>query len=212
MHKARFHQALPQILARYPRARWLFLTVTVRNCPITELRATLTAMNQAWQRLIQRKDWPALGWIRSIEVTRGADGSAHPHFHALLLVRPSYFTHGYVKQAEWTERWQSAARLNYAPVVDVRSAKGAAAAAEALKYSTKPSDLAADPAWLEELTRQTHKLRFLATGGVLKNALRELEKNESELLNPGESEDGGGSDSVDLRFAWQRAELRYKRC
>jgi plasmid rolling circle replication initiator protein Rep len=212
MHKARFHQALPEILARHPQARWVFLTLTVLNCPITELRATLSAMAAGWKRLIQRKDWPALGWIRSTEVTRGRDGSAHPHFHCLLLVPPSYFSgKGYVKQAAWQERWMQACRLDYAPVVDVRAVKGeAAAAAEALKYSTKPSDLASDPQWLEELTKQTHKLRFLATGGVLKDTLRELERDESELLNPGEGDASSGG-HVDLRFSWQRAERRYRR-
>ena len=28
---------------------------------------------------------------------------AHPHFHALLLVKPSYFTINYIKQGDWVE-------------------------------------------------------------------------------------------------------------
>ncbi|WP_176687188.1 protein rep, partial [Escherichia coli] len=35
-----------------------------------------------------------------------------------------------------------------------------------LKYSTKPADMVADPEWFLELTRQTHKRRFVATGGA----------------------------------------------
>lgn len=44
MWQARFYQSLPKIVAEYPDARWLFLTLTVRNCPITELGDTLTVM------------------------------------------------------------------------------------------------------------------------------------------------------------------------
>lgn len=76
MWQARFYQSLPKLVTEHPKARWLFLTLTVRNCPITELGETLTAMNAAWQRLKDRKEFrPVLGWVRTTEVTRGKDGS-----------------------------------------------------------------------------------------------------------------------------------------
>ena len=81
MWQARFYQSLPKLVTEHPKARWLFLTLTVRNCPITELGETLTAMNAAWQRLKDRKEFrPVLGWVRTTEVTRGKDGSARPAF------------------------------------------------------------------------------------------------------------------------------------
>lgn len=46
--------------------------------------------------------------------------------------------------------------------------------AETIKYSTKPDDIIHDHddpqsrEWFYELTRQTHKLRFVATGGAFK--------------------------------------------
>ncbi|MDI5829362.1 protein rep, partial [Salmonella enterica subsp. enterica serovar Kentucky] len=52
-------------------------------------------------------------------------------------------------------------------VVMVRAIR--AMGAETLKYSTKPADMVADPEWFLELTRQTHKRRFVATGGALKD-------------------------------------------
>ena len=74
----------------YPNARWMFLTLTVRNCAIEELGETLSRMNTAFQRLKDRKEFrPVQGWIRTTEVTRGSDGSAHPHFHTLMMVPPS---------------------------------------------------------------------------------------------------------------------------
>ncbi|MDX7993652.1 protein rep, partial [Xenorhabdus littoralis] len=57
------------------------------------------------------------------------------------------------------------------------------AVSETLKYSTKPADMVADPAWFLELTRQTFKRRFIATGGALKDVLKlDQETNEDLIL------------------------------
>ena len=52
------------------------------------------------------------GFLRTTEVTRGMMATrlmAHPHFHALLLVKPSYFKgQGYIKQGDWVEMWSKA--------------------------------------------------------------------------------------------------------
>ena len=58
MWQARFYQSLPRIVADYPNARWMFLTLTVRNCAIEELGETLSRMNTAFQRLKDRKRVP----------------------------------------------------------------------------------------------------------------------------------------------------------
>lgn len=85
MWQARFYQALPDLVHAYPKARWLFLTLTVRNCEVSELAATLKAMNEAWQRLVKREEFkPVQGWLRTTEVTRGKDRSAHPAFSCSL--------------------------------------------------------------------------------------------------------------------------------
>jgi len=55
MWKARLLEVLPQIEQAHPTARWIFLTLTVRNCELSELRSTLKHMNEAWRRFIQRK-------------------------------------------------------------------------------------------------------------------------------------------------------------
>ena len=101
MWQARFYQSLPRIVADYPDARWMFLTLTVRNCAIGELGDTLSRMNTAFQRLKDRKEFrPVQGWIRTTEVTRGSDGSAHPHFHTLMMVPPGMLNgKSYVKHA-----------------------------------------------------------------------------------------------------------------
>lgn len=124
MWVARFLRALPSIVGDYPSARYIFLTLTVKNCEIGELRQTLAWMSKAWQRLSERKRFPALGYARATEVTRRQGDLAHPHFHALLMVEPGYFAgHSYLSQADWTELWQQSLRVDYSPRVDVRAVK-----------------------------------------------------------------------------------------
>ena len=212
MWKAKSYKVLPQIVEAYPTYRWLFLTLTVKNCRIDELRLTLTEMNRSFQRMSQRKAWPAVGWLRSTEVTRGRDGLAHPHFHCLLMVRPGYFGKGYIKQAEWVEIWRHAMRLDYNPIIDCRAVKRGKQPMqllpELLKYCTKESDMMADRDWFLELTRQMHKMRCIATGGVLKKYLKELEAEPEDLI--GENNTLEGDDEAKLYFEWRRMEKRYR--
>lgn len=213
MWKARAFKVLPRIVESYPKHRWLFVTLTQKNIPITDLRGTLVAMNKAFQRLSQLKAWPAVGWLRSTEVTRGRDGNAHPHFHSLLMVPPGYFAgKNYLKQAEWVEMWRKSMRLDYNPVLDVQAVKQGGQpmelVPELLKYCTKESDLVEDREWLLELTRQMHKMKCVTTGGVLKEYLKELEEEPEDLI--GESDTPEAQDGSSLYFGWKRREKRYK--
>lgn len=213
MWKAKAYKVLPKIVEKYPKHRWLFMTLTVRNCRITELRDTLQHMNKSFRKMTRRKTWPATGWLRSVEVTRGRDGSAHPHFHCLLMVKSSYFTHGYIKQAEWVETWRSCLKVDYNPVMNIQAIRKKSQpmqlVPELLKYCTKESDLVADQGWFLELTRQMHKLQCIATGGVLKQYLRELEQEPDDLI--GESDEPEQADEdFSLYFGWRRSEKRYR--
>lgn len=219
MWRARFFQAVPKILAAYPQARFVFLTLTVRNCAIADLRATLQLMNKSWERLSKRKEFPAIGWVKAVEVTRGKDGTAHPHFHVMLMVQPSYFKKGYLSQARWTELWQRSLRVDYVPVVNVKAVKprpgheenlGAGMTAgilETLKYGVKESDLVVDREWLIELTRQLHKTRAIAVGGILKDLIRE---DEPEDLIHAEDEQVEHEETFSiLYFQWKKEPQKY---
>ena len=225
MWMARFLQATPGVVAQYPNARFIFLTLTRKNMPITELRGALREMSRAWGRLTKRKEFAGvLGWIRAAEVTRAEDGSAHPHYHALLMVSADYFRRPekYVTQAAWTAIWRDSLRLEYDPIVHVTAVKSKRAASgdgspsaalmhaarETLKYAVKPADMTAAPEWFLELTQQLHKLRFIASGGVLKDLLRENDETNDDLLVLGEGETEEGSR---LFFHWWRPVRRYKR-
>lgn len=230
MWRARFFKAIPKVMEAYPSARFVFLTLTVRNCELTELKATIAKMNKAWKLLTMRKQFPALGWVKSIEVTRSKDGTAHPHFHIIMMVKSSYFTHGYIKQSTWAELWQDCLRINYIPVVNVKAIKAfkdnkksvnnqesssgvdsemASALCETLKYTVKEDDLTLDAGWLQELTVQLHKTRAIALGGVFKDFLSEDEPEDliHTELEPEESLEA--EEDVKVWFGWREMVRRY---
>lgn len=225
MWQARFWQALPELTEKHPTARFLFLTLTVKNVDVTGLRETLQHMNKSWQRLIKRKEFSVVkGWVRTTEITRAKDGKAHPHFHALVMVNSNYFTKNYIKQSRWSELWGSCLKVDYMPVTDIRVIRGRdgktvlnsdpkqlqKAIAETLKYSVKPDDMINDPAWFLELTKQVHKLRFIASGGALKDVLKQDEESNEDLIDTGLGEDDGEEVTQDqIVFNWRPSMRQY---
>lgn len=213
MWKAKAYKILPKVLADYPKARWLFVTLTVRNCNIAGLRENLVWMNKGFKRLSELKSFPADGYIKTTEVTRGKTppGSAHPHFHVLLMVKPSYFGHGYLSQAKWVEMWQKSLRIDYKPILDVQALKPQDSLigllAEVIKYSVKESDLITDREWFLELTRQMHRMKAIAVGGVLRDYLRELEEEPEDLIG---DDNQAEVDEGHLLFSWRRKQKKYK--
>lgn len=211
MWKAKAYKVLPKIVESYPKYRWLFLTLTQKNVEIKSLRETLTEMNAGFKRMSKLKAFPAIGWLRSTEITRGRDGNAHPHFHCLLLVPTTYFGASYLSKAKWIEMWQKSMRLDYKPVLDIQSVQQGKypmeLVPELLKYCTKESDMVVDREWFLELTRQMHKMRSIATGGVLKEYLKELEQEPEDLIG----EDGLMEDEYGrLYFQWKRSDKKYR--
>jgi plasmid rolling circle replication initiator protein Rep len=156
--KAKALELLPKVQEQYPSHRWLFLTLTIRNCELDDLKATIKRLNDAFNRLSKQSKFPFVGLVKSVEVTRawdcydkftgkfiGRHGSkwifdyeaknntalrceptseVHPHLHVMGLVPSTYFNGKYyLKQAEWTEMWQKALRIDYVPIVDIRAIK-----------------------------------------------------------------------------------------
>jgi plasmid rolling circle replication initiator protein Rep len=224
--QARLYQALPRLLTDFPTARFIFATFTVRNCRVENLRYTLGVLSQGWKRLIELRVWPALGWIRAVEITRSKDGTAHPHYHCLLMVPETYFAADYLKQREWAELWRQCLRLTYTPIVDVRVIRQGkkrswlkvnrvnipqmwAIITEILKYSVKPSDMLRDHRWFLTLVEQVRGTRAVAVGGVLKRYLRAEIGRQDLTQEPGE--DPAVEEARRLFFGWKQPVKRYRR-
>ena len=213
MWKARALRVLPLVVKDYPRHRWLFLTLTQKNCSVSELRETVLGMNNSFARLTKLKRWAIEGWIKSLEITRGKDGSAHPHFHCLLMVSSSYFSRNYLNYDDWTELWQRAARLDYKPQVSIRvvdkNRDPTILIPEILKYSVKESDLYKSRDFLLGITEQLYKIRRVSVGGILRPYMKKLEEEPEDLIGKNE-ENENEVDGVHLYFQWKFREKKYR--
>ncbi len=221
--RARLFEALPELFEDYPKIKFIFLTLTVKNCFLEELRLTIKEMNRAWNKLVKRKQFPALGWIKSIEVTKSKDLTVHPHFHCLLAVPFNYFTGSrlYLSQPLWQELWRESLKLDYDPIVNIKKVKPRigeeersglmAALCETLKYSVKPNDLIDSSDWLVGLTEQMHNLRTVSVGGMLKSYLSDVgqESDSEDLIHIESKLDVESEQQAKCYFSWNYSSKRY---
>ena len=119
----------------------------------------------------------------------------HPHFHVLLLVKPSYFTRDYIKQLKWQQEWMDAARLDYPPIVDVRSAKTSSgngmssedaakgAVLEAAKYAAKATALMELGPAISELHWQLKNRRLYAMSSRLRQFIKAGDISPDEMTD-----------------------------
>ena len=146
---------------------------------------------------------------------------AHPHFHVLLLVPPSYFGKNYVKQLTWQQQWQMAMRLDYPPVIDVRAAKSKkrsggsaiddskAAAVEAAKYASKATQLLELGETLTEFHHQTTGLRYYSVSRDLKEYIRTTDITEEEMLDNTNPDASGDTPLLKASAMWFEDSQEY---
>ncbi len=117
--------------------------------------------------------------------------------------------------------------MDYDPNVDIRAVKhrkpkdfeslacapadrGRDAVAEARKFSTKPADMVAAPEWVLAMTRQTHKRRFEAPGGALKDVLKRDEETDADMVI-GDAISEGDDAGSRIAFEWMTEVRKYSR-
>ena len=216
MMKAKFYLNLPDILLKYPNARFIFLTLTVKNCELKDLRTTIQKMNKNFTYLMKQEYFKkvVIGYVKNVEVTKSENGTAHPHFHVLLAVIPSYFSGEYYKsQIKWRELWKEQMKLDYLPQVDVRIPKANDDThnyiQELLKYPVKESDIDVRSKWFISYCEQVHHLRFISTGGIFKGIIKEVPVSDDELINTNPDE---GKKAIEIMdFVWNRIDKHYQR-
>lgn len=169
------------------------LTLTVRNCRTADLGPTIDQMMAGWgrlRRLAVFKRW-VYAWARSIEVTEGTGGTFHPHIHVLVFWQAGYDKE--ITQRTWSELWKKSCRMEYTPIVDIRSAyckdeqggdtwdKLIKATAEATKYAVKPNmAISMSDTALEALAKAISGRRLLAYGGAITGARKALGYSDAD--------------------------------
>ena len=119
-----------------------------------------------------------------------------------------------LKICEWSSQSIKKIKPNKKHTDDQNRAKLHDAIVETFKYSVKPSDLLAyddSGAWLHEITRQTHKMRFIATGGVLKGILKAEDAiSNSEMIHVnGDDSATAADDGTRFGFSYTSEHRRY---
>lgn len=209
-----------QLLDQNPKlleGKWLYLTLTVRNCFVEDLRVTIQRMNHAFSRMVNRGFWKknVRGGIRFTEVGPGASDkvSAHPHFHCLLLVRPSmYAGKNYLSEKQWADEWQNALQGHYTPTVHSRRLKGKGGELRneiisCTRYSMKPRGASSDRYWFHAAAYEMRGLRFVEPLGTVRALLSELHNRTGSAL--GEREDIKRNNEPLIR-TWDRVSGRYQ--
>ncbi|HBL11646.1 MAG TPA: hypothetical protein DD379_09600 [Cyanobacteria bacterium UBA11162] len=198
--RAKFFQGLTRLSREYPNYRWLFLTLTIKNCSIDTLKVNIRQMSSSWYRLLNHRSLEMIvGYVRSLEITRSDCGEAHPHYHVLLLMPSEYFSEGFLKTEDWVRLWRKSARLDYQPIVHVKAVKSGYSQSfldgllETVKYSVKPSDLSIDANWLYLFTDQTHRLKSITVGGLVSQYIhqRSIDQIDSTLVTGDEKRQAG---------------------
>ena len=182
--------------------RYIFLTLTVKNCYGEDLRDTLDLMTKAFNGMTRRKAFKQAikGYFRSLEITYNKDDdNYHPHFHIILAVNKNYFTDDkiYLSQKKWTNLWKSCLKVDYTPIVHVKRIKEddkkgfGKAVAETAKYTVKADDfLIRDENGniqenltdevVETLDYALHRKRLTSFGFIFKEIHKKLNLDNAE--------------------------------
>ena len=187
-----------EAMKRNPKARFIFLTLTIENVPASELNKSLSELTKSFDRLFKRRKIQKnlIGFLRATEVTveEKRNGYYHPHLHVLMMMKSNYFKikGDYIKQQEWAKLWQESAQLLYTPIVDVKAVKAKdteifdkdslkKAVLETAKYPTKPISFDDENLKIiDDLYKGLYRKRQIAYGGLFKQIAKELRFDDVE--------------------------------
>lgn len=225
-------EILSEAIKQEPTGRFLFLTLTVKNVyDGEELDSILRKMTDGFRKLFKYKKVSKnmIGYLRATEVTvNDKDNSYHPHFHVLMMVKPTYFKNSdnYLNQEEWTNLWKKAMKLDYTPIVNVKAIRGktksksdvTSAVLETSKYPVKDSDyltnnVERDSFVIDDLETGLYRKRQIGYGLLFKEIRKKLhleDVEEGDLKNIGEDDEEELSESARIIYAkWNNERKNY---
>ncbi len=213
--------------------KFVFLTLTVRNCKGWQLSDTIDKLMNGFNLLMKRREIKRniKGCFRALEVTHNLDKKSdsydtyHPHLHCILMVDESYFCKENElswNQRHWRKLWQESIDVQYDPWIYLESVSeqdSRGAALEVAKYTVKDADyLVFDD---DEMTRNTIKFlddglfgrRLISYSGEFAKIRKQLNLDDAEtgdLVNTGdEPELRQDLEYVIERYKWNVGYGRY---
>ncbi|HIH2992237.1 TPA: protein rep, partial [Streptococcus pneumoniae] len=174
-----------------------------------------------------------LGYLRATEVTvNSKDNSYNQHMHVLVFVKSTYFkdSENYLTQAELTELWQKALKVNYRPIVNVKAVKPRktvkkdkdsllGAVYETAKYPVKSVDYLSGShdqnlKRVEDLEKGLAHKKLFSFGGLFKTIRKELhladvEDENSDLTRTDSEDDKDATTGEEIIAYWNWERKNY---
>lgn len=165
-----------------------FLTITVPNVPLAELRATCRKMSACWNKFLTyagRKGFDFDGGYKALEITYNPVADTfHPHYHVILSTPAG---HWLPDISEFTDLWSACYGCHcFLSINAVRSGAGEAGSvvAEVSKYIVKYKSFEHfDWSRFPELASAVFGLRFTSSFGIWKQARKALELPDVETCD-----------------------------
>lgn len=230
-HGIQSQKVVAEVIKQKPKARWLFLTLSVKNVyDGDEINQSLSEMAKGFRNMTQyaKVKKNLIGFMRATEVTvNQVDNSYNQHMHVLLCVENTYFknTENYITQKQWAAFWKKTMKLEYDPVVHVQNIKPKnknksdikSAIDETAKYPVKDTDFMTDDKEknlkrLSDLEEGLRQKRLISYGGLLKQIHKKLNLDDAEdgdLVHAEEDEKQANEDSFSIIAMWNWERQNY---
>ncbi|NET46710.1 protein rep [Okeania sp. SIO2B3] len=218
MYQAKSLSIWPHISKKF---RYIFLTLTVRNPLLTQLRSyfkyVLTPGFKRFKDNLTYNLKSLRGYLRCFEVTmsKSDESFCHPHFHLLIAVDDAYFDRdNYLDYSGWQSIWRDALRLDYNPQVWVEAVlpDDSRSLLELTKYEFKPSDYVSNYKWVGEAAVQVSGLRSFSHSGIFSEYFRFLNTDPDLIFSESEYLDKLSNKKSDyplINFTWDNQLNHY---
>lgn len=243
------------------KSRFLFLTLTTKNCALSELKSEVDLLLKGFDVLKRYQAFKNayMGFIRALEVVVDREKyitkkmyfvkkqyydkinlkigdlnnnylKCNVHVHVLLHTTYQQYQKYYLSQNELTALWKKACKLDYNPIVHIRSFKArnknqkGRELAELTKYTVKFNDylkanyddfkgssdheFVLDAQIIASLDYAFFKRRLFAYGGTFKEAHKILRLNDEKMVNNSEAVE---AEKMILKYYFDFVHRSYKR-
>ena len=171
--------------------RFLFITLTVRNCKAEELPETLDMMFKglrSWTKdgnhyLAKR----VLGIVQKLEITYNKSKKTyHPHFHLFCEVEKAYFKDEklYIEAPELSKKWADTLGLDYLPSCNIQAVRknDTKSVLETVKYSAKDSEYSLSADVFKVFESALARRRLFELKGSFKKTMQRLNLNMDKMI------------------------------
>lgn len=200
--------------------RFIFLTLTVKNCKADKLGETLDAMYEGLRSwTVQKNSFlrrRSVGMVKKLEITYNKRRQEfHPHFHILMEVEKEYFKNPklYVSTKGYQEKWRETMGLSYEPVCHVEAVKDGDynGLKETAKYSAKDADYGISIEVFRTFYKALKGRRLYTPQGTIKDTMKRLKMN-CDTFDDTEKEVEMNCNPVVLKFSlfWSSGLKQYK--